>query len=148
VGCALTCCHMSCSIGPCLSAKVDSRAATCPVAPDPASLQGRALMRHMSNSSEFCLPIGEGSGVPRVLRLWIMPSCKGELRCATCPTAPDPTSLQGRAPVCYVSYRSGSCLPTGEGSGVPCVLQLRILPSYRGGLWCATCPTALNPASL
>jgi hypothetical protein len=33
-----------------------------------------------------------------------------------CHTAPNLTSLQGRAPVHHVSYSSRSCLPTGEGS--------------------------------
>jgi hypothetical protein len=37
-------CHVPCSTGPCLPAKVVSRVATCPVALDPASLIGRALM--------------------------------------------------------------------------------------------------------
>jgi hypothetical protein len=62
-----------------------------------------------------------------------MPPCRGGLRYATCLTAPDPTSLQGRAPVRHVSYNSGSCLPTGEVFGAPRVLQLQILFPCRGG---------------
>jgi hypothetical protein len=50
-----------------------------------------------------------------------------------CTVAPNPTSLQGRAPVHHVSYSSGSCLPIGEGSGASHVLRLWILPPYREG---------------
>jgi hypothetical protein len=85
---------MSCSTGPCLPAKVDSGAATClvapdprsrlpdrkgsgaatcTVAPDPTSLQERVPVRHISYSSRSCLPAGEGSKAPHVLRLLIMP---------------------------------------------------------------------------
>jgi hypothetical protein len=42
----------------------------------------------------------------------------------TCTVALDPTSLQGRALVRYMSYSFRSCLPAGEGSGAPCVLWL------------------------
>jgi hypothetical protein len=50
-----------------------SGAATCTVAPDPTSLQGRVPVRHISYSSRSCLPAGEGSKAPHVLRLLIMP---------------------------------------------------------------------------
>jgi hypothetical protein len=73
------------------------RCVTCPTTPDPASLQERAPMHHMSYSSRSYLPSREGFGEPRVLQLQILPPSKGGLRCVTCPTAPDPTSLQGRA---------------------------------------------------
>jgi hypothetical protein len=100
--------HMSCSTKPCLPAKMDSEAvmcpvgfefrisdrkgsdaATCTVASDPASLQGRALVHHVSYSSESCLLTREGSGVPCVMQLRIMPPCKGGLRSVACLTAPD-----------------------------------------------------------
>jgi hypothetical protein len=66
----------------------------------------------------------------------------------TCTVALNPASLQGRAPVRHMFYSSGSCLLAGEGSEAPHILQLRILPSYRGGLRRATYPMALDPASL
>jgi hypothetical protein len=75
--------------------KVELRCAMCPAAPDPAFLQGRAPVRYVSCSSRSCLPTGEGSGAPRVLRLWILPPCRGGIRSTTCPTAPDPASLPG-----------------------------------------------------
>jgi hypothetical protein len=93
---APTCRHVPCSIGPCFPAKVGSGVATCPVAPDPTSLIGRA-------------PVPS-----RVPWFWTPPPCKGGLRCATCPTVSNPASLQGRAPERYVSYCSGSCPPTGS----------------------------------
>jgi hypothetical protein len=41
----------------------------------------------------------------------------------------------------HVSYSSGSCLPTGEGSGAPRILWLWILPPCREGSGAATtCP--------
>jgi hypothetical protein len=58
-----------------------------------------------------------------------------------CPTAPDPTSLLGRASERRVCYDTGSCLPAGEGSRAPRVLRLRILHPYREGSGNATvCP--------
>jgi hypothetical protein len=80
-GRAPTCCHVPCSTEPYPPVKVGSGATTCPVAPDPASMIGRAPTP------------------PRVPWLRIPHPYKGGLRCATCPTAPDPVSLQGRAPV-------------------------------------------------
>jgi hypothetical protein len=76
-----------------------------------------------------------------------MPPCRGGLRYATCLTAPDPTSLQGRAPMRHVSYNSGSCLPIGKVFGAPRVLQLQILFPCRGGggLWSIVCAVALDP---
>jgi hypothetical protein len=56
----------------------------------------------------------ECSRAPRVLQLWILPPCRGALQSIVCPTALDPTSLQGRALECHVSYGSESCLPTGR----------------------------------
>jgi hypothetical protein len=51
----------------------DSEAFTCTMAPDPASLQGRALVCHISYNSGSYLPAGEGSRAPHVLRLQILP---------------------------------------------------------------------------
>jgi hypothetical protein len=113
-----------------------SSTATCTVTLDPASLQGRAPVHHVSYSFRSCLPPREGSSASRVLQLRILPPSKGGLRCATCLAAPDPASLQGRALECSMSYSSRSSLPAGEGFGTPCVLRLRILPPYRGGLQC------------
>jgi hypothetical protein len=64
------------------------------------------MHHHMPCSTGPCLPVEVGSGA------------------VMCPVALDLASLIGRAPVCHVSYSSGSCLPTGEGSRAPCVLQL------------------------
>jgi polyferredoxin len=123
------------------SCKGGLRCATCHTALDHASLQGRAPLRHVSYSSRSCLPAREGSGAPRVLQLRILPPCMGGLRCITCPTTPDPASLHERAPVCHMSYNSGSCLPTREGSSVPGILRLQILAPYREGSGVATaCP--------
>jgi hypothetical protein len=129
---------------------VHPRTTMCPTALNPASLLRRAptllcaswprtpppcsgglRCRHVSHGSEPRLPAREGSGA------------------AMCPTAPDPASLLRRALVlprvarlltspscsaglwcCYVSHGSGPRLPAREGSSA------------------ATCPTALNPASL
>jgi hypothetical protein len=115
--------HVPYSTEPCLPAKVCSGAAMCLVGPDAALLIGR-----------YPVP-------PRVSCLRTPPPCKGGLRCTTCPTDLDHASLQGRAPVCHVSCSSGYCLPVGEGSDLPRVLRLRILPSYREGSGAATaCP--------
>jgi hypothetical protein len=103
---------------------------------------------HVSYGSGSCLPARESSDVPHALQLQILPPCREGLQCAMCPTALDPASLQGRAPVCHVCYSFRSCLPTGEGSGAPCVLQLRILRPCRRGLRSTACPTTLDPASL
>jgi hypothetical protein len=64
--------HVPYSTEPCLSAKVGSEAATCPVALDPASLIGRVPTppRVSWLSTRW-----EGSDVLRVLRLWILPTC-------------------------------------------------------------------------
>jgi hypothetical protein len=110
-------CHVSHGTGSCLPAREGYGAATCPMAPDPASLLGRALML-------LCIP-----------RYWILPSCSGGLRryhvsydtgsrlparggsvATMCPMASDPTSLLGRAPV------------------VPRVPRHRTLPPCSGGL--------------
>jgi hypothetical protein len=62
-------------------------------------------VHHMSYNSGSCLPAREGSGVPGVLRLRILPPCR-------------------------------------EGSGAPCVLWLWIMPPYQEGFGAATaCPT-------
>jgi hypothetical protein len=140
--------HVSCSTGPCLPAEVGSGAATCPVALDLASLIGRAPAQPRVPWLWTRLPARLGSGASRVLQLWILPPCKRGLRCTTCHTAPDPVSLQGRALERHVYRGSGSRLLARERSGAPCVLQLRILPPCRGGLWSAACPTAPDPASM
>jgi hypothetical protein len=88
--------HVPCSAGPCLLAEVGSEAVMCPVALDAASLIGRA------------------PAPPRVPWLRTPPPCKGGLRCTTCPTTPDPSSLEGRALERRVSNGSGSCLPAGR----------------------------------
>jgi hypothetical protein len=86
--------------GSCLPDRKGSDAAMCHVAPNPSSLLMRAL------------------ALPRVPRLWILPPCSGGLRhchvshgsgsyfparegssAAMCPTAPDPASPLGRAPM-------------------------------------------------
>jgi hypothetical protein len=91
-------CHMSYNSRFCLHAREGSGAATCPTAPDPASLLGRVLV------------------LPRAPRLRTPSSCSGGLRrchvfhgtrprlpaqegfdVATCPTASETVSLLGRA---------------------------------------------------
>jgi hypothetical protein len=59
-------CNMSNGSGSRLPDRKGSGAATCTIALDPTSLQRRALVRHVSYSSGSCLPLGEGSGAPRV----------------------------------------------------------------------------------
>jgi hypothetical protein len=107
--------HVTYSTRRCLPVKVGSRVATCPVTLDPTFLIGRA-------PTPSC-----------VLWLRTLPPYNEGLRCPTCPTAPDPASLQERAPVRHVSCSSGSYLLTGEDTGPPHVLRLRILPPYREG---------------
>jgi hypothetical protein len=67
---------MSNGSGSRLSDMKGSGAAMCTVALDPTSLQGSALVHHMSYSSGSFLPVREGSGVPCVLQLWSLPPCK------------------------------------------------------------------------
>jgi hypothetical protein len=112
-------CHMSRGFESCLPNRKASGATACTVAPNPASLQGRAPMCHVYRGSGPHLPAMEDSGAPRVLQLRILPPYRGGLRCFTCPTTPDSTSLHGRASVLHVSYTSRSCFPVGEGSGAP-----------------------------
>jgi hypothetical protein len=69
-----------------------------------------------------------------------LPDRKGS-GATTCTVAPDPASLQGRAPVHHMSYNSRSFLLRGEGSGASRVQWLRILPPCREGCGAATaCP--------
>jgi hypothetical protein len=131
-------CHMSCGSGSHLLDRKGSGAATCTVALNPASLQGRALMHYVYRSSRPCLLAREGSSAPHVLQLRNLSPCRGELQCATCPIALDPASQQGRASVLHVSYSSGSYLLVGEGSEAPRVLRLWILPPYQEGFGATT----------
>jgi hypothetical protein len=100
-----------------LSPRQGRHTATCPTAPDPASLLGRALM------------------LSRIPRLWILPPCSGVLRhchgsrgsdyclpvwegsdAAMCPTDPDPASCSGGLQCCHVSHGIIPHLPAQEGS--------------------------------
>jgi hypothetical protein len=93
-------CHVPHASGPCLSAREGSSAATCHMTLDLASLSRQALVLpcapwlrtpppysgglrccHVSHSFGPRLPAQEGSGA------------------TTCPTAPNPASLLGRAPI-------------------------------------------------
>jgi hypothetical protein len=95
---------------------------------------------YKSGTPTYKLQIKTRSGVcthmsPHVLQHWTLPPRQGGLRgchmpsgygshlpdgkrsdATTCTVAPNPASLQGRAPVHHVSYSSGSCLPIGECS--------------------------------
>jgi hypothetical protein len=66
-------CNMSNGSGSRLPDRKDSDATTCTIALDPTSLQRRALVHHVSYSSGSCLPLGKGSGAPRVPQLRILP---------------------------------------------------------------------------
>jgi hypothetical protein len=140
-----------------------------PVAPDPASLLGRALVLprvpwlqtpppfskgfrccHVSHSSEPLVLAREGSGD------------------ATCSLVLDPASLRGSgsgAAMCPMSLDLASLV--GRAPALPHVPQLQSLPPCLGGLrichmshgdkprlptregsGAATCPTALDPAFL
>jgi hypothetical protein len=62
---------------------------------------------------------------------------------AMCPLVPDLYLLVEVD--CHVSSNSGTYLPDEEGSvAVMCIMASDSLR----GLWCATCPAALDPASL
>jgi hypothetical protein len=111
--------HVSYSTGLCLSVEVGSGAITCHALPDSASQLRRAPVRHMSYNSGSCLPARDGSEAPRVLQLRILPPCSGGLRCVTCPTALNHTSLQRRALERRVSYGSRPYLPTGRAPVPP-----------------------------
>jgi hypothetical protein len=123
-------CHVSHDFGCCLPAREGSNAAMYPMALDPASLLGRApvlphvlrlqilhpysrgLRRcHMSHGCRSCLPAREGSGT------------------ATCPAAPDPVSLLGRAPTLLRVLRHQTPPPCSGG------LQRCHVP--HGSLWAA-----------
>jgi hypothetical protein len=104
-------CYMFSGSGSHLSNRKCFGATTCTAAPDPVFLQGRASVCHVSYSSGSCLLARQSSVASCVLQLQILPPCKGGLRCTTCPAAPDPASLHGRAPVHHVSYSSKSRLP-------------------------------------
>jgi hypothetical protein len=136
-------CHVSLNSGPHLPAQEGSDAATCPLALDPASLLGRA------------------KALPRVLQLQTLPPYQGQLRRCYVSLGSEPClpQLQASPPCsgglrrCYVSLGSGPCLPAREGSGaatcplapdptsllgraleLPRIPQLRTLPPYLGGL--------------
>jgi hypothetical protein len=83
---------------------------------------------------------------------------------ATCPTAPDPTSLPRRAPVLPHAPRLRPRLPAQEGSDaamcytaldpasllrrapvLPCATWLWTLPPYSGGLWWCHVPHGSGP---
>jgi hypothetical protein len=66
-------CHVSSGSESCLPDRKGSSAAMCTVARNPATLQGRAPVRHVSCSSGFYLSAGEGSRVLHVLRFQILP---------------------------------------------------------------------------
>jgi hypothetical protein len=91
--CAPTCHHVPYSNCSSLPVTVGSRAATCPVAPDPASLIGRAPM-------PSCVP-------------WLrtLPSYRRGLQWVMCHIALDPAFLQGRD-LEHHRMSCGSCLPT------------------------------------
>jgi hypothetical protein len=110
------------------------RTATCPTAPDPASLLRRALMLprtprlwtpppcsggllcyHMSHGSGPHLPTQEGSGTTTCHIALDHTSLLGGSDASTRHTAPDPTSLLRRAPVLSRAHDSRSCLPAREG---------------------------------
>jgi hypothetical protein len=155
--CASVHCHMHCGSGPCLPTKAGSSATTCPSAPDPASLLGRAPALSRVPQLRTHLPAQEGSGaamcplaldpasllgrakaLPRVLQLQTLPPYQGQLRRCYVSLGSEPYLSQLRAPPpcsgglrrCYVSLGSRPCLPAREGSGA------------------ATCPLAPDPASL
>jgi hypothetical protein len=86
------------SVGPCLPIEAGSGAATCPTAPDLASLLGRAPVLSRVTRLQTPPPYSEGlrccyvshSSGPR------LPTREGS-GAAMCPTTLDPTSLLGRA---------------------------------------------------
>jgi hypothetical protein len=94
-------CHMFSGSGSCFLDKKGSVAATCTMALDPlgglwcttcpAALNPASLIRRAS--AQPCVPWlrtrWEGSGAPRVQRLWIPPPDKNGSSAATCITAPD-----------------------------------------------------------
>jgi hypothetical protein len=113
------CCHVSYGFKFYLPTQEGSSVTTCHMTSDPASMLRRTLT------------------LSRVPQHWTLPPCSGRLRrchmshdsgsylsaqksfgATTCPTALNPTSLLGRAPV------------------LPCVPQHRTLPPYSGGLRC------------
>jgi hypothetical protein len=73
---ALRGCHVSSGPRSHLPDIKGSTAASCTVALDPASLQGRVPEHHMSYSSRSFLTAREGSGSLCVLQLWILPPSK------------------------------------------------------------------------
>jgi hypothetical protein len=74
---------MSSDSGSRLPNRKSSDAVTCTVASDPTSLQGRAMVHHVSYSSRSYLPSGEGSGALRVPRLRILPPYQEDSGVAT-----------------------------------------------------------------
>jgi hypothetical protein len=93
--------HVSCSTGPCLPTKVGSGAATCTVAPDPASLIVRASAPSRVSWLRTC---GEDSGALRVLRLRILPPYQegsGAVTCHTVSCGPHASNIK----------KSLACLP-------------------------------------
>jgi hypothetical protein len=83
------------------------------VALDPTSLQGRALVHHVSYSNGSCLPIREGSRAPRVLQLWILPPCReGSVAATTYPAV-------SCGPWVSNIKKSLAGLPVRQGSPIP-----------------------------
>jgi hypothetical protein len=88
----------------------------------PHALQHRTLPPIQSGLWGCHVPSGSGSRLPdrkdsSATMCTVDPypaPYKRWLRCTTCPTTSDPTSLEGRAPERHVSYGSRSCLPTGR----------------------------------
>jgi hypothetical protein len=93
------CIHVACGTGPSLPANVGFEAAMCSVAPDPASLLGRAPVLPHASSSGPHLPTREGSGS------------------ATCPVALGLTFLLRRAPMPLCVLWLWVLPPWWEGSG-------------------------------
>jgi hypothetical protein len=81
--------HVPYNTGHCLPVEVGSGAATCPVAPDLASLIRSASTSPRVSWFRTPSPYKGGSDASCVLQLWILPPCREGLRSTTSPTTPD-----------------------------------------------------------
>jgi hypothetical protein len=81
--------YILCNTAPCLPAKVGSRAATCPVAPDPVSLPGWALVPRMCTvAPDPASLLGMAPVIPSALWLHTLPPCREGSDAAMRPAIP------------------------------------------------------------
>jgi hypothetical protein len=128
-----------------------SDAVMCTVASDPASLQRRAPVHHVSCSSESYLLTGENSGLPHVLRLRILPPYReGSGAAIACPAVPcGPCALNIKKSLASLSVRLGPRVPNSrthvcKASDVMTIMGLQDVRADSAVNACKTCEHAIT----